>query len=102
MPHHPAIAKGRVAVITGAASGIGLAAAEKLAALGMKICLADNAGEALEKAEARVLRHAAHKSDVRFVVADVSKAEEVAHLREVAYGAFGEVALLMNNAGIGG
>jgi NAD(P)-dependent dehydrogenase (short-subunit alcohol dehydrogenase family) len=102
MPHHPAIAKGRVAVITGAASGIGLAAAEKLAALGMKICLADNVGEALEKAEARVLRHAAHKSDVRFVVADVSKAEEVVHLREVAYGAFGEVALLMNNAGIGG
>jgi NAD(P)-dependent dehydrogenase (short-subunit alcohol dehydrogenase family) len=102
MPHHPAIAKGRVAVITGAASGIGLAAAEKLAALGMKICLADVAGEALEKAEARVLRQGAHKSDVRLVVADVSKPVELARLREVAYGAFGEVGLLMNNAGIGG
>jgi NAD(P)-dependent dehydrogenase (short-subunit alcohol dehydrogenase family) len=102
MTHHPAIARGRVAVITGAASGIGLAAAEKLVVLGMKVCMADNAGDALEKAEARVLRHAAGRGDVRCVVTDVGKPEEVAHLREVAYGAFGEVALLMNNAGIGG
>ena len=47
MAQHPAIAPGRVAVITGAASGIGLAAARRFAELGMKICLADLEGEAL-------------------------------------------------------
>ena len=102
MPHHPAIAKGRVAVITGAASGIGLAAAERLAALGMKLCLADNSGEALERARARVARHAGDNDDVRLFAADVSNPDDIARLKEAAYGAFGEVALLMNNAGIGG
>ena len=41
MPQHPAFAEGRTAVITGGASGIGLAAARRFAELGMKICLAD-------------------------------------------------------------
>ncbi len=49
MPH-PAIASGRVAVITGGASGIGLAAARKFAAAGMKIVLADLKGAALDEA----------------------------------------------------
>ena len=49
MPH-PAIAPGRVAVITGGASGIGLAAARKFAAAGMKIVLADLKGAALDQA----------------------------------------------------
>lgn len=53
MPH-PAISAGRVAVITGGASGIGLAAARKFAGLGLKIVLADLKGEALDKAGAAV------------------------------------------------
>ncbi len=48
MSNHPALAAGRVAVITGAASGIGLAAALRLAGMGMKICLADLPGAALD------------------------------------------------------
>src|SRR5690242_8784212 len=51
---HPAIAPGRVAVITGGASGIGLAAARKFAAAGMKIVLADLQSDALETAAAAV------------------------------------------------
>jgi NAD(P)-dependent dehydrogenase (short-subunit alcohol dehydrogenase family) len=50
MTQHPALAEGRVAVITGGASGIGFAAAKRFAALGMKICLADLSEEALDRA----------------------------------------------------
>jgi NAD(P)-dependent dehydrogenase (short-subunit alcohol dehydrogenase family) len=102
MQNHPALRPGRAAVITGAASGIGLAAAKRLAALGMKICLADIAGERFDRAAVEVAAKAAGgQSDVRAVATDVSRVEEVRRLKEVAYREFGEVALLMNNAGIG-
>jgi 3-hydroxyacyl-CoA dehydrogenase len=51
---HPALAANRVAVVTGAASGIGLAASAKFAALGMKVCMADANSEALEAAAAKL------------------------------------------------
>ena len=51
---HPALTKDRAAVITGAAGGIGLAAATKLASLGMKLCLADIDAAALDRAAAEV------------------------------------------------
>ncbi len=102
MPNHPALAKDRVAVITGAASGIGLAAAVKFAQLGMRLCLADLNAAALDLAAVEVARHAARSDDVRAIVADVGRREDVQRLKDVAYQSFGEVALLMNNAGVEG
>ena len=99
---HPALTKDRVAVITGAASGIGLAAAVKLAGLGMKLWLADVDAAALDAAVAEVARHAARPGSVRGVVADVARREDVERLKNTAYETFGEVALLMNNAGVEG
>jgi NAD(P)-dependent dehydrogenase (short-subunit alcohol dehydrogenase family) len=102
MPLHPALAPGRAAVITGAASGIGLAVAERLAGLGMKVCLADVNVDALEKARAGVAKAARSGEGVIAVPTDVGKAADVERLRDSALAAFGEVAFLMNNAGIGG
>jgi NAD(P)-dependent dehydrogenase (short-subunit alcohol dehydrogenase family) len=102
MPLHPALTKDRTAVITGAASGIGLAAATKLASLGMKLCLADIDGPALDRAAAEVARHSANPGDIRTMLADVSRREDVQGLRDLAYESFGEVAFLMNNAGVEG
>ena len=100
MTQHPALTEGRVAVITGAASGIGLAAATRFAALGLRVCLADIGGSALEDAAAAVSALARHgASDVLAVPADVSDERAVGRLKETVFGAFGEVAVLMNNAG---
>jgi NAD(P)-dependent dehydrogenase (short-subunit alcohol dehydrogenase family) len=101
MPMHPAIASGRAAVITGAASGIGLAAAKRFTALGMKVLMADSNPEALKGAAAIAQAGAKRLEDVRSLVIDVSDLREVEGLKDEAYQAFGEVALLMNNAGVG-
>jgi NAD(P)-dependent dehydrogenase (short-subunit alcohol dehydrogenase family) len=78
MPQHPAFAEGRTAVITGGAGGIGLAAAKRFAALGMKICLADLSQEALDRAAEQL-----SAATVLTVPTDVSKMEEVQRLKEV-------------------
>ncbi|QQS13082.1 MAG: SDR family NAD(P)-dependent oxidoreductase [Rhodospirillales bacterium] len=96
MTTHPAIAPGRAAVITGGASGIGLAAAKRFVAAGMKVCVADLDPAALDKAVTEI---AAPAGTVLAVPTDVSKIEDMRRLKEKAYDAFGEVAVLMNNAG---
>jgi NAD(P)-dependent dehydrogenase (short-subunit alcohol dehydrogenase family) len=99
---HPALAANRVAVVTGAASGIGLAASAKFAALGLKVCMADLGGDALEAAAAKVRSAAAKPDFVRSFATDVSKLDDVQRLKTSVYETFAEVAVLMNNAGTGG
>lgn len=102
MTQHPAFAPGRVAVITGAASGIGLATAKRCAGFGMKVVLADLGGAALDKAADEVGKVAkGGAADVRGVATDVSVLADMQRLKQIAYQKFGEVAFLMNNAGIG-
>jgi NAD(P)-dependent dehydrogenase (short-subunit alcohol dehydrogenase family) len=91
------LAPGRGAVVTGAASGIGLAAAKRLAALGMDVCLADQDEEALDRAHEDV-RAAAQAGRVMSVTVDVADPDAVAALRDRVLDTFGNVALLMNNA----
>ena len=103
MSEHPALSAGRAAVITGAASGIGLATAVRLAQLGLKIVLADLPGPKLDAAAAKVAQAAkGGRADVLAVPTDVSNTEEVRRLRELAFNSFGDIALVMNNAGVGG
>src|SRR5262249_13669143 len=102
MKNHPALQPGRTAAITGAASGIGLAAARRLAGLGMNVCVPDLPVEALDGAADEVAPAAGGRAaSVRAVPTDVSRLEEVQRLRDTAYREFGEVALLMNNAALG-
>ena len=99
MPQHPAIASGRVAVVTGGASGIGLAAAKRFHSLGMRVAIADLNQDDLDRA-ANAIRNGGG-AEVLAVVADVSRKEDVERLKAEVYEAFGEVGVLMNNAGTG-
>ena len=89
--------RGRVAVVTGAASGIGLAMATRFAAAGMKLVLADIETAALQRALAQLQ---AQDAQAIAVTVDVADAASVERLADAAYEAFGAVHLLCNNAGV--
>ena len=88
---------GKVAVVTGAASGIGLAAATRFAEEGMKVVFADIEELALEAAVTK-LRNAGH--EVLSVPTDVSKWSAVQALAEATMVAYGSVNVVHNNAGV--
>ncbi|MGZ3637611.1 MAG: SDR family NAD(P)-dependent oxidoreductase [Ktedonobacterales bacterium] len=89
--------QGKVAVVTGAASGIGRALAEQSAHEGMHVVLADVEEGALTQAEAELKAGGAQVLAVR---TDVSQAGEVERLAERAFATYGAVHLLFNNAGV--
>ena len=89
--------KDKVAVVTGAASGIGLGLAERCAKEGMKVVLADIEEPALKQVEKSLK---AGGTDVLAVKTDVSKHEDIEALAQKTLDAFGGVHLLFNNAGV--
>jgi NAD(P)-dependent dehydrogenase (short-subunit alcohol dehydrogenase family) len=91
--------EGKVAVVTGAASGIGLAMAQRFGAEGMRLVLADIEGDALASV---VDDLQAGGVEAVGQVTDVSKGDDVDALGQAALDAFGTVHLVCNNAGVGG
>ncbi|HTC98020.1 MAG TPA: SDR family NAD(P)-dependent oxidoreductase [Bradyrhizobium sp.] len=96
----PAMSPNNVAVVTGGASGIGLAAAMRFAKAGMKVCIADLGAERLKEAEAKLVSVAGGAADIMTSATDVSRVEEVMALESAVQKRFGGTDILMNNAGI--
>jgi len=90
---------GQTAVITGAASGIGLAMAHKFGAEGMKLMLADVEGGPLARAESALQSAGYETASMKFDVRDL---EQVQALEDATRERFGNVHVLCNNAGVGG
>lgn len=88
----------RVAVVTGAASGIGLGLAERFAAEGMSLVVADVEEQAIAEVASRIAD--SHRTDVLPVTTDVSDAAAVDALADAAHRRFGAVHVVCNNAGV--
>ena len=98
---HPALSANNVAVITGGASGIGLAAAMRFARLGMRVCIADIGEDRLSGAAAMLSAAAPEgATGVMTAVTDVSKRDDVVALESAVRERFGGTDVLMNNAGV--
>lgn len=97
---HPAFKPASVAVITGGASGIGLAAALKFAQQGLRVVIADRDAEKLASAADAV--SAAGAADVMATELDVGDRAQVESLERQITDRFGGTDVLMNNAGVGG
>ncbi|WP_278922419.1 SDR family NAD(P)-dependent oxidoreductase [Pseudophaeobacter profundi] len=94
-----AIEKGGLAVVTGAANGVGKAAAQRFIQDGLGVVLVDLAGEALDRAKAELRDLAGASTIVQAVATDVTDTGAMTALADRVF-ALGEVAVLMNNAGI--
>ena len=98
---HSAMSANNVAVITGGASGIGLAAAMRFARFGMKVCIADIGADRLKDAEAKLSSAApGGAADVMTMTVDVGNLDNVKQLESAVRQRFGGTDILMNNAGI--
>ena len=95
---HPALTSDSAATITGGAAGIGLAAAEAFAAMGMAVAILDNQQELLEKAASEL--RAAGARDVMPLAVDVSDRAALEAAEAEIAARFGGTDILMNNAGI--
>ena len=94
---HPALIKDSVAVVTGGASGLGLAAVRRFAALGLRVCMVDVAGEKLDQAAATLQGQG---MDVLAFACDVANRADLQNLASTVTQTLGPVSVLMNNAGI--
>jgi NAD(P)-dependent dehydrogenase (short-subunit alcohol dehydrogenase family) len=100
MPH-PALSPGAVAVVTGGASGIGLAAAVRFARMGLRVCIADLGEDRLARAADALAAASPHgAAGAMAVAADVTQADEVRRLEAAVRQRFGGTDVLMNNAGV--
>lgn len=98
---HAALTPGSVAVVTGGAAGIGLAACKRMAQLGLRVCIADlGADRLIRAAEAVGSLAAGGRDDVMTLETDVSRVEDLRRLEAAVRDRFGGTDVLMNNAGI--
>eukprot|EP00929_Paragymnodinium_shiwhaense_P037110 TRINITY_DN19832_c0_g1_i1.p1 TRINITY_DN19832_c0_g1~~TRINITY_DN19832_c0_g1_i1.p1 ORF type:complete len:328 (-),score=44.25 TRINITY_DN19832_c0_g1_i1:128-1111(-) len=101
-PSHPALQAGRVAVVTGAANGIGRAVAEACSRNGMKVVLADVKADKLNAVVSEFLSSGIckDKNNLLAVPTDVSKHEDMKNLREKTYSTFQRCDFALFNAGV--
>lgn len=92
------ITAGNVAIITGAALGIGRATSMRFAGLGMRVCMVDLESDDFDTAVADVRAAAGNADDVMAFPADVAAMDDLENLREAVYQKCGRVDVLMNNA----